>query len=511
MTSDARALALLPLWLMIFIPRLIWPDQFFIQDEQPWLNRSQIYTNALLAGDLVAAAKYPLSNHPAITLMTVVGPTLNTYARYHSLSGTYESWSGYHKITSAAWARWVWGIVCSLALSGILLMASRLAYFKDRLWLAAALAVWLGLEPWIWGVSRTVSADVMMAIALVASFIAAGWARQQRKWWLFSLSGAWWGLAFISKSPALITLPIVVLFCALQPPSHLKTSLRRIGWWLAGAYLAMAVIWPSFLVSPWQRLTDVLARAELHAGAPEVYLWPGIHPPFFLVTLSVLSFLGCIVYIILRIWHVKSGRRDLHVFDALLAAAVFHGTVLLYVAGDHARKNLPVLALLAVVGFAGWVELLRKLKIKFWAISALILLQLFIGGIFFPHLITSHNILFSTVASRRLLVDVGNGSRLAADYINGLSSGEVVAAPMDSLIQPYLDDEHQLVLRPYSPSGRLDDLPPEVSYLFVPASLPARINFDNQAKNILADLESKKPKALLSIRSVPIFFVYQLK
>jgi hypothetical protein len=493
----------------IFLPRLLVPDTFFIQDEQPWIDRSQLYTNSLWSGDFAGAVRYPLSNHPAIPLMTTIGPVMNFYRSLHGLEGTYGSWGLDDKREAAIWARYVWGIVCSLALYLLFLTVQHLTIFRERPWAAATAVVLLGLEPWIWGISRTVSVDVLMAIAVVGMIAAAGVAYEsQSKRWVF-WSGAWFGLAFVAKSPALIMAPLAFLLAGWVMPWNWQEIVRRMGLWLLGAYVAVVVIWPPFLWHPIERLLDVLARAELHSTVQEIYLWPGIHPPLFIFTLSAWATVGCVLYVIWRVKELKKQGRSLIAPDLFLIAGIWHGVVLLLLHGDHARKNLPVLAMLGFAGAIGWLLMLIDRKMKPWLLVAcLILLQGIFVWPYFPHVISSYNILFPSQAGKRLLVDVGNGSRVLADYINSQDPKEIWSVPMDSLITPYLDGDVRSHLRGLPSAGDLDNLPAEVTKVVVSASVPARVGFDSEAAVLWEQVSRMTPEKVLSVRDVPMFFIY---
>jgi hypothetical protein len=493
----------------IFLPRLLVSNSFFIQDEQPWINRSQVYVNSLLSGDFEGAVQYPLSNHPAIPLMTVVGPVMNMYAEYNGLSDTYEHWSLDDKREAAVWARYVWGIACSIALLLLYLVIARMQIFLGKQWAAGLTVVLLGLEPWIWGISRSVSVDVLMAIGVVGMLASAvvAFETRSRNWVL--ISGAWFGLAFISKSPALITAPFAILLASYMPTIKQYIS-RGIGW-LFASFSTAVLLWPPFILHPFQRLTDVLARAELHSTVQEIYTWPGIHPPFFLFTLSAFATVGCILYLWMRIRDI---RRGIYIFpsDILLIAGLFHALILLYLHGDHARKNLPVLALLACIGAIGWVMWCTQHKMKqSVTVLALITLQAIFVWPYFPHVITSYNTLFPSIGGKQLLVDVGNGSRIVADYINNMSEKRVWAIPISSLITPYVDVNKREHLRPMPRGGELASLDPSVTHIIIPASLPTRIVFDTSGKRLLEELSSRRPEATLFIRDVPLFLVYSVR
>lgn len=500
------------LGLTLFLPRLLTPDTFFIQDEQPWIDRSQLYINSLWEGDLNGAARYPLSNHPAIPLMTVIGPTMNFYGWYNGVEGTYGGWSVDDKMQAAVWARYVWGIACSLAL---LLLYGSVRYLRVMTgapWQAALVVALLGLEPWIWGISRSVSVDVFMAIGVVGMLVSAVVAFENRSWHWSVISGVWFALAFVSKSPALITAPFALALVAGLPRGHWREWWRRIGAWVVSAYVAAMILWPPFIIHPYERMMDVLARAELHSSAPESYYWPGVHPPLFIFTLSAFALVGCGLYVGLRVWEMKRRKQFLFsALDVVLVAGVFHGLVLLYLQGDHARKNLPVLAMLAFVGAIGWVLILRRSRLSWrFLVPALLILQGVFVWPYWPHVMTSYNHLFPSVGGKRLLVDIGNSSRLVADYINSQSKDYVWATGMDGLILPYVDGDKRGSLRSLPGDGRLESVHPEVTHLVVPASVPARVTFDPAAQPLLDALEGIRPIQVLSVRDVPMFWIYRM-
>lgn len=495
--------------LAIFIPRLFTPDDFLIQDEQPWIDRSQMYVNSLFAGEFAEAVRYPLSNHPAIPLMTTVGPVMNFYGWYHSLEGTYEGWSFDHKREAAVWARYIWGIVCSVALLLLYLPISALQMFRGNTIAAGLTVVLLGLEPWIWGISRTVSVDVLMALGVVGMLVSAVVAYEQRAMkWVIS-SGVWFAVAFVSKSPALISAPLALLLASVPINWNMNELFRRAGIWMLSAYIACVVLWPPFLLHPIDRLTDVLGRAELHSTVQEVYGWPGFHPPLFIFVLSTFATVGCLLYVYNRVRDIYKHGWKFFALDIVLIAGIWHGLVLLYLNGDHARKNLPVLAMLGCVGVIGWVwSLQRKRVSSVTMIIGLIILQGIFVWPYFPHIISSYNVLFRSDAGKRLLVDVGNGSALIADYIDNHDPREVYAIPMDSLVTPYIDNTMRGNIRSLPAHGELKHVEEVVTKIILPASLPARTSFDPDAKQLLMELENYKIDAILSVRDVPMFYVY---
>lgn len=495
----------------IFLPRLIIADDFFIQDEQPWINRAQLYTNSLFSGDFTGAVRYPLSNHPAVSLMSVVGPVMNFYGWYHNVSGTYEGWSLDHKREAAVWARYVWGIACSVVLLLLYRAISQLSLFSKKKWAAGLVVVLLGLEPWIWGSSRSVSVDVVMALGVVGMLVSAVVAFESRSLKWVAVSGAWFALSFVSKSPVFITAPIALLLASIVSRSSLRTIFGRGLVWLISAYIVTVILWPPFLLHPIDRITDVLARAELHSTVQEIYTWPGIHPPLFIFTLSAFATVGCFLYILNRFSDIRRNKWFFFPLDILLLAGFWHGLLLLYLNGDHARKNLPVLALLAIVGAIGWVWTLSRRNVsKPLIVVSLIVLQGVFVWPYFPHIITSYNTFFPSSGGKRLLVDVGNGSRLIADYINRQDPNATFSIPLDSLVMPYLDGDMRERIQALPSDGMLSSLRFDVTHMIIPLSFNARKGFDPAAAKLLDELSSRTPEGTLSVRDVPMFLVYSV-
>lgn len=498
----------------IVLPRVVWLDSFFIQDEHLWINRSQLYAQELLSLDLKGAGQFELSNHPAITTMTVVGPVVLIYQAVHDTAGAYLDWPLEERRAAAVWARLANGLLASVLLGFIFWGLRSLAFFKNDHWGAAVVTLMLSLEPWVLGVTRTMIVDTIMALLLALSIIYAVLSREKtspswRRRWVVA-SGVAFGLAFISKSPALIVLPVPLLLAVAYLPSQWRQTIKHFGWWWLGVFGAIAVAWPSFIIDPIIRLKGVLLNAERHTIAPEAYFWPGIHPPFFLFVLSTVAAVGCVSYVAFRWWRTPVERRSLLVFDAFFVAGLLFAGVLLSLQGDHARKNVPVLALLSLAGAGGWLLLLRFLRVySRGTAAALIILQVVLALPWWPHFLTYHNPLLQMEGGKQMLVDVGNGSRLLAEYINQQPLPFTIATSMPGLVQYYLDEDRREVQRRLP--GSLRQLGDDTTHIAVPASFPARVMFDPAAKTLLEELSAYTPETVIQFKDVPLFLIYQVE
>lgn len=138
-------------------------------------------------------------------------------------------------------------------------------------------------------------------------------------------------------------------------------------------------------------------------------------------------------------------------------------------------------------------------------------MALVVGLPWFPHLPSYHNPLLRPPDGTRLLVDVGNGSRLVADYVNAHPEPIVVATNLPGLVQPYLSPDRRGTVRRLPKDGNLASLPPEVTHVVVPESFHARVTFDPGARALLPRIAGRTPEAVLRIRDVALFSVVRVR
>lgn len=509
-----RALIVVVLAALI-IPRLPALDTFAIQDEMLWLNRSHLYVRYIAEKNWEVLHQYPpFSLHPGATLLPVVGLTVSSYAAAHGIDGLMESWTKDQQRGAAATARFVVGLVGSGLLAALFVLLKRTSFFSARPLWAAAAVVFLGIEPWVWGISRTIHLDAFLSFFLLLAVAASVLAWERPTWKRAALAGIFWGLAFATKSPAVNLLPVVLLPLVLRPLTAWHTTLRQLGAWGAAVAATVVAVWPPMWFHPILRLQDILADMFSHVAVPEVYVWPQPHLPLFLTLLSMMAGLGCVLYTTFRVRALVARRwnRGLLVTDLLLLGGVLFAVLLVAVGGDHARKNLPLLALFAIPGAMGWLLFGERLRVFPEATAAgLIALQLALALPWFPHLPSFHNPLLRSPEGKRLLVDIGNGTRLVADYLNAQPRPVTFATNLPGLIQPYLTEDRRDTVRRLPKSGDFKELPPEVEWLIIPESFPARVNFDRGAATLLRALAGRTPIATLSIRDVPLFFVFRTR
>lgn len=499
---------------ILFLPRLIRLDEFYVQDESLWLTRSLLYVQGIGRRDWdFLASVPPFHFHPGATLMALVGPALSAYADVNELAEEgFDTWPPEDQRAAATVGRAVVGSAVSALLAILFLLIRRLPPFRSHPWWAATSVAFLGFEPWLWGISRTVHLDALLSLFLLLSLAAAVRARDETslRWALFS--GSAFGLAFMTKSPAAALLIVAMTPLLLRTLRAWRTTIRLLSAWSAAAVLTAVAAWPPMWFHPFLRLRDILGLSTTRVAAPETYLWPGLHLPLFAVLLSTTTAVGVILYVLLRGSSLvrRQGTRALLFPDIALVGGLLFGGVLLAVGGDHIRKNLPALAFLALPAAVGWLTLAERLRaLSVVAAGGLLALHATLVLPWFPHLTTYHNAFLRSTEGKRLLVDIGNGSRLVADHFNAREP-VTFATNLPGLVQPYLTPDRRGNVRRLPKSGLLGELPPEVEMLVIPESFPARVTFDAGARALLSQLAGKTPEAVLHVRDVPLFSLYRV-
>jgi hypothetical protein len=494
-------------------PRLVALDALAIQDEWLWLNRAHLYVRAVGAADWTLLHTYPpFSLHPGATLLATAGPVVATYGAAQGLSQSFEAWPSSDQRRAAVATRAALGALHAVLLAALYALLRRTPLFADRPFWAATAVIALGLEPWVLGISRTIHLDTLLTLFLLLAMTASVVARYRKDWRWPAAAGLLWGLAFMTKSPAVNFLPFVLAPLIIRAGMPWSRVSRRLAAWAGGAAAAL-LVWPPMWFHPLLRLKDILAAMWSHVEQPEVYLWPQPHLPLFMTLLSVPVLLGGILYLLTRAATTLHGPRDdRHLMtDLYMSSGLLFGILLVLAGGDHARKNVPALALLVIPATAGWMLLAERVRFPVHAgATALLAAHLATVAPWFPHVTTYHNALLRSPEGKRLLVDIGNGTRLVAEYFNAREPA-VFATNLPGLILPYLPDGRRSAVRRLPKSGDLRELGADVRYLVIPESFPARVPFDPAAQTILASLAGRPREATIAIRDVPLFSIVRVR
>jgi hypothetical protein len=264
------------LLVLILLPRCIGISKFVTVDEPAWLLFSANFFRALYRGEF---AKTVYDYHPAVTTMWLfTAGFLSYFPGYLRVAQKYyeKYWEfdqllqKYHKLPLTILVRG--RLISILGIAGLLLLSFGLIDALAGMLTALAVILVIAFDPFFLGHSRLLNHESLMAVLILASMLAALvylYKRRQSRYLL--LSGAAAGLALLTKSPAIILLPLVGLMFFvrfLQEPKDGSRKgrlafafLGRLGLWLAVLCLVYVLFWPGMWVAPLQMLYTVYGNA----------------------------------------------------------------------------------------------------------------------------------------------------------------------------------------------------------------------------------------------------------
>lgn len=301
----------LALAVLLWLPRGLALDRFVAVDERSWMTRAGNFYLALATGDFAATYQY---YHPGVTTMWIGAAAYALrYPDYPAdATGQIRTMSegiedrlvahGHAPLDILATARGVMVVVIVL----LLLVAFWLAV--DLLGFGPALmgVLLLGYEPLAVGLTRMLHVDglssALMLVAVLALLrFSAPDARVAGRWRDLLLAGVVTGLAWLTKSPALVLGPLAVLVVGInllraRQAGAWWRAVRALALWGALAVLVFFVAWPAMWVRP-------LANVQAILGAAGDYAEESNQKIFFNGEI-VLDDPGALFYPITYLWHV---------------------------------------------------------------------------------------------------------------------------------------------------------------------------------------------------------------
>jgi len=456
------------LFIIGFLPRVLALGAFLTPDEFRWVSRSRDFLAGVLSGNWAATLQ---TGHPGVTTMWT-GSLGILYRYWMRSSSAPDNLLDFVRRVSeyplpmsyVAPVRFPTVILTSLAIVVFFWLAARLFDWRSAL-LAACL---LALDPFYLALSRVLHHDALattfMTLALLP--MIGYWLHGWRRRWLW-VSGIMAGLAFLSKSSALLLMPFCALTAlwtyALRWRQGEETGWRAIGrlaldgiGWGAVAWLTYAAFWPAMWVEPATVLSNVFGFVGEHVeeghelgnyflGQFTPDPGPLFYPLTWLLRTTPLVFLG-LGALLLRGGgpgnrpDLAPDRRRRTTMLLLLAYALLCGLMLTLGAKKQDRYLLPIfpiLDLLAGVGLVKlwqiaadrWDTLRQRLKIRDVSSLSLSPLLLIAGVVavqalsilpHFPYYLTYFNPLLGggQAAEKWVTVGWGEGLDLAAAYLN---------------------------------------------------------------------------------------------
>lgn len=488
MTLSRRVVAVLlfVLFVVSFLTRAYYP----ISRPSQWMRRAQRYNIAVDTGDWASTYQ---SRHPGVTTMMVGGLALRIF---DSVAGTPAE-----KIFDWAtppytnqFGRWMAAGVMGLALvlAGLLVVVV-LALRKLGGWpLALASGGLMTFAPFFLAQTQAFHVDGMLStLMLLSALLVLIYAQTGQKRYLL-LSGFVGGLSIISKTPGAFMVPytglvlLVRLAARLWPQWNSQTG-WRVRWllaetwrelllpgliWLVMAALAFGV-WPAMWVDPLKPLSKMFLGVADHVANPhykprffagKVILEEHPSATFYPVTMAFNSSFPTVSLLIVALLLYTVGRKrgiDLPVPPMvfwLLVAYVFFFVVQMSIGARQVdRYVLPALVmldLLAAVGLAGAVRLLREALEKSRPLLAralppaliglAVVLQALVALPFMPDYGAHHNYLLGGNATASKMIEVmgqNEGVIYVADYLNTDLAGKVsdvrVTSPAHKTLKQY--------------------------------------------------------------------------
>jgi len=357
------------------------------------------------------------------------------------------------------------GVVISLCICLVYALLVRLLGWRTGIIGGCLLA----LDPFYLKGSKVLHVDAMLATTMLVSalFLVSFLHARSRSHLL--LSGAFAGLAFLTKSPAWFLIPYAVLITILHhlaDRGHISTGsseirtwgrrlwevTRSLGGWGLVAGCVFFLLWPAMWTAPVETMSRVAEQALFHAKTPHPnpnffagQVVDGDPGPLYYVatlawktTLITLPAIGIAILFLLR--RRKCGVDCRPLWYVLMYIGGFL-LMMMLAAKKWSRYILPafialdVLAAWGLVQVAGSIGRRGRLQERTWIPAPIITVALIAQAVavlrHHPYYGTHHNLLLggSRVAQYILpLCQEGEGLDLAARFLNDCPGAELITA-----------------------------------------------------------------------------------
>jgi len=492
------SISYLLLALIALLPRVLSLGSFVTVDEIAfWIPRSEAFLRAIQAGDFPATA---ISTHPGVTTMWL-GSAGVVLRRALLAAGLLHD-------DSFATVLAFYRLPVALAhTAGILAGYAMLRRMLPGLVAALAALLWAA-DPFVIAYSRVLHVDGLVGTFITLSLLAACvyWFHDRRSRFLI-LSAISAGLAILSKSPALVLLPLVGVIALVattddrrpttdgQPTTVVGSRwsfVRPLALWAALVLLTAIALWPALWAGPLRAIEQVRVGVVAEGAEPHMqgnfFLGreddsPGLlfYPLALALRLTPWTLLGLLLLPIA--WHrmrdIAPARRDL----ALLAlyVIVFVAAMSLFPKkfNRYIEPTFPALDILAAVGLLGVLDFRLpiadfgrvrskiqnpKSKISTLLVGAVTVAALANVAYWHPYTIAAYNQALggAGAGAYAFLTGWGEGLEQAADWLNQQPdiTGVRVATTQPGALQPYMRDGAQAV-------AASDQLPDHTGYLVV--------------------------------------------
>lgn len=450
---------LTPFWFAIalffiaLLPRLAAINRYVTPDEVIWVYRSVQFRQALASSAWLDTLT---AGHPGVTTTW-----LGALAISLQLALRPADLAAYEWITRLAW--YAPENVASFSQLATFLTAGRLAvvlvnslgvvaaYLLARPLLGQPVAVVSGLlialDPFIAGMSGLLHVDALMttfttlSLLSLALTVAENRGEKAPRLWHAAVCGVTVALAVLSKSPALLLLPVIALFLGFSlfqnrsapVASRLRRLVKQGGVWLLAFLATTLIAFPALWTSPTQVVTTIGSNANRHveeALRPTFFLGqvafehgPLFYPVTLAFRLSPIVFLGLILafYLIARHFLRRVFRKKVQIRRFSLVLLLLGLWSLLYIvaisfaAKRFDRYALPVMPALIFLATVAWAHFLwREQRPARLAAMVLVTVQALYLLLLFPYPLAAYNPLLGGPFVAQKVLPLGWGESISA-------------------------------------------------------------------------------------------------
>jgi hypothetical protein len=480
-----------PLFILVlaFVPRVLSLNAISMIDEFQWQEGTQAFINGLLSGDFPSTyCRY----HPAVTDMWFIAAGLGFKYLILLLQGTnpagfqafleQSTLPGYPNADFLVAERLPFALVTSISVMLIYLLSRKL-FGSPVAWLGAGL---LALDPFYISHSRVVTPDGLLASFMTLSILSfIVYLVCERSRYYVVLSGFTAGLAFLTKVPAVLLVPMVGVLTIATDLWEIRklgrpwsqTNLRFLGdlaIWGGVALLTFFCLWPAMWVAPVGTIQQMVAdiAADTRGGWHQFFMGrrtkdPGLlfYPVVLLFRTTPLTLIGTAASLVFfsRISRQKGktvgGTPPVLPSLVMLVICILLFTLFIsFGPTKFDRFLLPIFPSVDILAALGLYELAKVISAKQGKpVKALALLTLIIQAGFtlpqHPYFLSFYNPLVGGPAQAPQVLFIGWGEAFeeAANYLNGKENAAElkVAAQYPASFGPYFAGQTLAISKMY--------------------------------------------------------------